>query len=110
MMPDNAARIWVEGTWVHLSLPGPVSTITPHYIQVPNDRMGWDKIKDTLEHRTPSSSIGTKGDPYQAQAEKSMKDQADEYLARGGNVTRKRTFTGDEIASALAVMRECGVL
>lgn len=109
MMPNNAPRIWIEGDAIHMILPGPVSNITPHMVTVFDDESGWGRVKHILRNRQPSSLIGTLGDPYQAQVEQAMKAAADEYLRSGGNVTRKRTFTGDEIASALAVMRECGV-
>lgn len=107
-VPDNAARIWIADDKIYLNLPGPASTITPHQIELPNEPVSWQKIRTTLEHRAPESLIGSKGDPYQSQVEQSMKTLTDEYIRNGGQVTRKRTFTTEEIATAMTIIRECG--
>lgn len=110
MKPPSAATIWVIDQTLHVEFPS-TKTEKVHTIEVPLTQQGLAFAINIFRARNANSTVGTKGAPTKAQAEKALLRAADKFLKDGGKVKRTdEKFSPELRQSARDVLRSLGMI
>ena len=103
--PKHAASLWAVGNTLYVELPG--TGEKAHTLALPNNAEGITKLLSLLKARTPSSKLGTPGDPTQWQIDKA---KVPEYDLSMVHRVAKPTFTPAQLSTATAVLQKMGLI
>lgn len=110
MKPSHSASVWVIDQTLHVEFPS-TKTEKVHEIAVPLTPEGIGFFIQIFRARNANSTVGTKGAPTKAQAERALLKAADRFLKDGGRVKRvDEKFSPELRQTARDILREMGVI
>ena len=110
LKPPFAANLWVNHDILFVELPSVIEGAPSHTLRLPNNVWGMSQVVQILQVRNENSTIGTRGDPTQAQAEAEMKKLAkviDPTMIK--RPKGKIVLTRQMRASAASILKRFGI-